>query len=230
LQALADANARLSTEIMERERAEGALRQAQKMEAIGQLTGGIAHDFNNMLQAVMSGITLAQKRMAIGRSEDAPDLLDAALEAADRAATLTRRLLGFGRRQTLDPKLVVLEDLIGGMKALIGRTVGPAITLDLRLKQDCWPVTCDPNQLENALLNLAINARDALTLGGRLTIETAHAALDEAGTGAWEGAAPGDTCASPWPMTEPACRPTFWRMSSSRSSRPSPRGRGPGLA
>jgi PAS domain S-box-containing protein len=192
LQALADANARLSTEIMERERAEGALRQAQKMEAIGQLTGGIAHDFNNMLQAVMSGITLAQKRMAIGRSEDAPDLLDAALEAADRAATLTRRLLGFGRRQTLDPKLVVLENLIGGMKALIGRTVGPAITLDLRLKQDCWPVTCDPNQLENALLNLAINARDALMSGGRLTIETAHAALDEAGTGAWEGAAPGD--------------------------------------
>jgi PAS domain S-box-containing protein len=192
LQALADANARLSTEIMERERAEGALRQAQKMEAIGQLTGGIAHDFNNMLQAVMSGITLAQKRMAIGRSEDAPDLLDAALEAADRAATLTRRLLGFGRRQTLDPKLVVLEDLIGGMKALIGRTVGPAIMLDLRLKQDCWPVTCDPNQLENALLNLAINARDALTSGGRLTIETAHAALDEAGTGAWEGTAPGD--------------------------------------
>ena len=127
LRELAEANARLSAEIAERERAEDALRQAQKMEAIGQLTGGIAHDFNNMLQAITSGIALAQRRMASGRPERAPELLDAALTAADRAASLTQRLLAFGRRQALNPKLVSLNDLIGGMKALIQRTVGPAI-------------------------------------------------------------------------------------------------------
>nr|WP_294503714.1 ATP-binding protein [uncultured Rhodopila sp.] len=193
LQELADANARLSNEIAERERAEQALRQAQKMEAIGQLTGGIAHDFNNMLQAITSGIALAQRRIASGRPERAGDLLEAALMAADRAASLTQRLLGFGRRQTLDPKLVTLDELIGGMKALIQRTVGPAITVCLGLKPGCWPVRCDPNQLENALLNLAINARDALTPnGGKIVFSTDHVTLDEAETRPWDGVAAGD--------------------------------------
>jgi PAS domain S-box-containing protein len=193
LQELAEANARLSNEIAERERAEDALRQAQKMEAIGQLTGGIAHDFNNMLQAISSGITLAQRRISAGRPERAPELLDAAMMAADRAASLTQRLLGFGRRQTLDPKLVSPCDLIGGMKALIQRTVGPAIAVSLQLKDGCWPIRCDPNQLENALLNLAINARDALTPdGGRIVISTEHVCLDEAETRPWKGVDAGD--------------------------------------
>ncbi len=193
LRELAEANARLSAEIAERERAEDALRQAQKMEAIVQLTGGIAHDFNNMLQAITSGIALAQRRMASGRPERAPELLDAALTAADRAASLTQRLLAFGRRQALNPKLVSLNDLIGGMKALIQRTVGPAIKVSLQLQEGCWPIRCDPNQLENALLNLAINARDALTPdGGRIVIGTGHVTLDEAETRPWDGVAAGD--------------------------------------
>ncbi|PPQ31142.1 PAS domain-containing protein [Rhodopila globiformis] len=158
LQELAEANTRLSNEIAERERAESALRQAQKMEAIGQLTGGIAHDFNNMLQAITSGITLAQRRLSGGQWQQSQDLLEAALLAAGRAATLTQRLLGFGRRQTLNPQLVRLEALIDGMQALIQRTVGPAIAVAIRVPEDCRPIRCDPNQLENALLNLAINA------------------------------------------------------------------------
>jgi PAS domain S-box-containing protein len=193
LEELAEANARLSAEIAERERAEDALRQAHKMEAIGQLTGGIAHDFNNMLQAITSGIALAQRRISAGRPERAGDLLEAALTAADRAASLTQRLLGFGRRQTLNPKLVSLDELIGGMKALIQRTVGPAIAVSLQLTEGCWPVRCDPNQLENALLNLAINARDALMQnGGKIVIRTDNVALDEVETRPWDGVAAGD--------------------------------------
>src|SRR5271166_1379150 len=193
MQALADANARLSTEIVERERVEDALRHAQKMEAIGALTGGIAHDFNNMLQAVTSGITLAKRRLAAGRPEKAKEMLDAALMAAERTATLTRRLLAFGRPQALDPKRLVVADLIHGISSLIQRTVGPAVKVTLRMRDGCWPVRCDPNQLENALLNLAINARDAmLPSGGRLTIETGHVTFDEADTGSWEEMVPGD--------------------------------------
>jgi PAS domain S-box-containing protein len=192
-QKLADANARLSNEIAERERAEDALRQSQKMEAIGQLTGGIAHDFNNMLQAITSGITLAQRRIAANRTERVQELLETAMMAADRAAALTQRLLSFGRRQALDPKQVALDDLIVGLKALIQRTVGPTIGVELRIKQPCWPVWCDPNQLENALLNLTINARDALAPGGgRIELSATHTTLDEAETRPWEGVDPGD--------------------------------------
>jgi PAS domain S-box-containing protein len=192
LQELAKANAQLVSEIAERERAQDALRHAQKMEAIGRLTGGIAHDFNNMLQAVTGGIALARTRLASGRVEDTEKLLGAALMAADRAATLTRRLLAFGRRQTLDPKLVALDALIGGMKGLIEQTVGPGITVEFRLENDSWPVMCDPNQLENALLNLVINARDALPAGGRVSIETTHVTLDDADTRHRDGVEPGD--------------------------------------
>jgi PAS domain S-box-containing protein len=193
LRELTDANARLSNEIAERVRAEDALRQSQKMEAIGQLTGGIAHDFNNMLQAITSGITLAQRRISAGRSERVQELLDAAMMAADRAAQLTHRLLSFGRRQALDPKQVELSDLIGGLKALIERTVGPTINVAVEIPKPCWTVWCDPNQLENALLNLAINARDALVpVGGRIELAAAHVTLDEAETQPWEGVVPGD--------------------------------------
>ncbi|MFL5256115.1 MAG: ATP-binding protein [Rhodopila sp.] len=193
LQELADANTRLSAEIAERERAENALRQAQKMEAIGQLTGGIAHDFNNMLQAITSGITLVQRRLVTGHAEQVPDLLESVLAAADRAARLTQRLLSFGRRQTLNPKLVELDSLIADVKALIERTVGPTITVTTRLTDDCWPIRCDPNQLENALLNLAINARDALMPdGGLIAITTDLVTLNEMETQPWRGVAPGD--------------------------------------
>jgi len=193
LQELAEANIRLSNEIAERERIETVLHQAHKMEAIGQLTGGIAHDFNNMLQGITSGITLAQRRLAFGQFEQAKDLLEAALKAADRAATLTQRLLGFGRRQTLNPKLVQLETLIGGMQALIQRTVGPAIAVAIQIKDGCWPVRCDPNQLENALLNLAINSRDALPpTGGRIDISADQVTLTEADTCPWDEVNPGD--------------------------------------
>ncbi len=193
LRELTDANARLSNEIAERVRAEDALRQSQKMEAIGQLTGGIAHDFNNMLQAITSGITLAQRRISAGRAERAHELLDAAMMAADRAATLTQRLLSFGRRQTLEPKQVAPGELIDGLKALIERTVGPTIDVEVKIEQACWPVWCDPNQLENALLNLAINARDALVpAGGRIELSAGRVRMQEAETGLWEGAVPGD--------------------------------------
>jgi signal transduction histidine kinase/CheY-like chemotaxis protein len=184
---------RVAAEIAARAKAEAVMAQAQKMEAVGQLTGGIAHDFNNMLQAVTAGITLARRRFAAGKPQEAFQFLDSAVEAADRTTTLTRRLLAFGRRQALDPKPVILDDLIHGMEGIIQRTLGPEIELEIRLKDGCWSVRCDPNQLESALLNLAINARDAMaSAGGKLLIETAHVALNEADTSNWEGAAPGD--------------------------------------
>jgi nitrogen-specific signal transduction histidine kinase/ActR/RegA family two-component response regulator len=185
------ANASLRVEMAERARAEDALRQSQKMEAVGQLTGGIAHDFNNMLQGITGGIALARMRMP-PQDEQVTKFLDLATSAAERATALTRRLLAFGRRQPLDPKLVDLNELIQDLKALIERTVGPAICLEIRLRDGCWPVRCDPNQLENALLNLAINARDAMPDGGSLLIETAHVDLSGADTQAWEEAKPGD--------------------------------------
>ena len=190
---LTAANTKLLSEAAERQRIEETLRQSQKMEAIGQLTGGIAHDFNNMLQGVASGIELAKRRIAAGEAHKAPDLLDAARDAARRAAELTRRLLAFGRKQALAPKPVVLDDLVQGMASLVQQTVGPAITVELRLQDGCWPVRCDSNQLENAILNLAINARDAmLPKGGQLLIETVHTVLNAVDTSDWDEAQPGD--------------------------------------
>ncbi len=186
---------RVAEEVAARGKTEEVLRQAQKMEAIGQLTGGIAHDFNNMLQAIVSGIELARRRIVSGKPEAAAEFLNAARESANRAAVLTRRLLAFGRRQALDPKPLLVGELIRGIEVLIGRTAGPSIMLELELesKAGCWMVNCDPNQLENALLNLAINARDAmLPGGGRLSIVTAQVVLDEAGISGWDGAAPGE--------------------------------------
>lgn len=152
--------------------AEDALRQAQKMEAIGQLTGGIAHDFNNMLGTIVGNVELARFHLKAGRAENLYRYLDGALHSANRAATLTHRLLAFARRQTLDPKPIDVNQLVASMVDMIARTVGPAIAIDLEL-ESAWRVTsCDPNQLENALLNLAINARDAMPGGGRLLIRT----------------------------------------------------------
>ena len=152
--------------------AEENLRQAQKMEAVGQLTGGIAHDFNNMLQGIAGGLDMAQRRIAEGRSREVGRYLDASREAVGRAAGLTRRLLAFARRQRLEPRPVDADELVAGLADLIRRTVGPGIMLQLRLRDGIGRVLCDANELESALLNLCINARDAMPEGGRLTIGT----------------------------------------------------------
>ena len=159
--------------------AQEALRQSQKMEAVGQLTGGIAHDFNNLLAGISGSLELLQARVAQGRIGDLDRYLAAAQGAAKRAAALTHRLLAFSRRQTLDPKPINANRLVAGMEELIRRTVGPAITVEVAGTAGLWTMLVDPNQLENALLNLCINARDAMPDGGRLTIETANCWLDE---------------------------------------------------
>jgi PAS domain S-box-containing protein len=159
-------------------RTEEALRQSQKMEAVGQLTGGIAHDFNNMLAIVIGGLDLAQRR--IERGQDAQRHLEAAREGALRAAGLTQRLLAFSRRQPLSPKVVNLNRLVGGMSELLNRTLGETVTLETELHEALWPVYVDPNQMESALLNLAVNARDAMPEGGRLTVRTANLTAAEA--------------------------------------------------
>ncbi|WP_458093636.1 PAS domain-containing protein [Roseomonas sp. WA12] len=159
--------------------AEEALRQSQKMEAVGQLTGGIAHDFNNLLTGIVGSLELLRARVAQGRTEQVERYVAAAQGAADRAAALTHRLLAFSRRQTLDPRPTQPNRLIQGMEELIRRTMGPSIEVETVLAVGLWPTLCDPHQLENAILNLAINARDAMPGGGRLTIETVNSWVDE---------------------------------------------------
>ena len=163
--------------------AEEALRQSQKMEAVGQLTGGIAHDFNNLLTGIIGSLELLQARLGQGRVNDIDRYVTAAQGAAKRAAALTHRLLAFSRRQTLDPRPTDLNRLVMGMEELIRRTVGPEIALEVVAAGGLWPTLIDASQLENALLNLCINARDAMPGGGRLTIETANRWLDEHGAG-----------------------------------------------
>ena len=158
---------------------EEALRQSQKMEAVGQLTGGIAHDFNNLLQGITGALDRVQHRIAQGRHNDVDRFLKAAVESANRAAALTHRLLAFSRRQTLDPRPTDANRLIGGMEELIRRTMGPNVRVEVVGAGGLWPVRVDPSQLENSLLNLCINARDAMPEGGTLTIETANKWLDE---------------------------------------------------
>ncbi|MFE1599242.1 hybrid sensor histidine kinase/response regulator [Methylobacterium sp. ID0610] len=153
---------------------EEALRQAQKMEAVGQLTGGIAHDFNNLLTGIIGSLELLSTRIAQGRLKDVERYTTAAQGAARRAAALTHRLLAFSRRQTLDPKPTDVNRLVAGMEDLIRRTVGPEVAIEVVGTAGLWPTLVDPNQLENALLNLCINARDAMPEGGRITIETAN--------------------------------------------------------
>ncbi|QIO37331.1 PAS domain-containing protein [Bradyrhizobium sp. 1(2017)] len=163
--------------------AEEALRQSQKMEAVGQLTGGIAHDFNNLLTGIIGSLELLQVRLGQGRVKDIDRYVTAAQGAAKRAAALTHRLLAFSRRQTLDPRPTDLNRLTMGMEELIRRTVGPEIALEVVAAGGLWPTLIDASQLENALLNLCINARDAMPGGGRLTIETANRWLDEHAAG-----------------------------------------------
>ena len=181
--ALADLNATLEQQVEERTTelmvAEEALRQSQKMEAVGQLTGGIAHDFNNLLAAISGSLELLALRLADGRVDALPRYIDSAQIAAKRAASLTQRLLAFSRRQTLDARPINLNRLIADMEDLIRRTVGPSIVMEVVGSGGLWQTLVDPNQLENALLNLCINARDAMPDGGRLTIETANKWLDD---------------------------------------------------
>ncbi|MBP1853323.1 hybrid sensor histidine kinase/response regulator [Rhizobium halophytocola] len=159
--------------------AEEQLRHAQKMEAVGQLTGGIAHDFNNLLAGISGSLELMQTRLAQGRIGDLDRYLTGAQGAAKRAAGLTQRLLAFSRRQTLDPKPTVLNRLVSDMQDLITRSVGPTIAVETALAGGLWSSHVDIGQLENALLNLSINARDAMPDGGKLTIETANRWFDD---------------------------------------------------
>ena len=180
---LAALNARLEQAVEARTAelmvAEAQLRQAHKMEAVGQLTGGLAHDFNNLLTGISGALEMIQVRVAQGRVGELDRYVTAAQSATRRAAALTHRLLAFSRRQTLDPKPTDVNRLIQGMEELICRTVGPAISLEVVGAAGLWPALVDPNQLENALLNLCLNARDAMPDGGRITIETANKWMDE---------------------------------------------------
>jgi signal transduction histidine kinase/ActR/RegA family two-component response regulator len=173
---LRDANLRLQEEARERAHAEAQLRQIQKMEAVGQLTGGIAHDFNNMLAVVVGGLELARRRLH-DDSGNAERHIEAAMEGANRAAALTRRLLAFARAEPLLPEAVRPGDLIGGMRDLLDRTLGERISVTTRDSGADWRVWVDRHQLENSLLNLAVNARDAMDGTGRLTIDTGQAVL-----------------------------------------------------
>ncbi|MGA0530836.1 response regulator [Hansschlegelia sp. KR7-227] len=163
---------RLRAEIAERERAEEQLRQAHKMEAVGQLTGGIAHDFNNMLTGVMGSLDIINRRIASGKLDDLDRFMEAAATSAQRAANLTQRLLAFSRRQSLDPRAIDVNALVTSLEDLLIRTMGENIELRLELSPTVAPAIADANQLESAILNLAINARDAMPDGGALTIRT----------------------------------------------------------
>ena len=180
--ALADLNQTLEQRVQDRTaqlmKAEQALRQSQKMEAIGQLTGGIAHDFNNLLQGIIGALHVIGKRIAAGRIGEVDRFLTGALESANRAASLTHRLLAFARQQPVDPRPLDENELISSVEELLRRTIGETLQLNFVPAADLWLVRCDGNQLENAILNLAINARDAMPSGGTLTLETSNRTLD----------------------------------------------------
>ena len=175
---------RVAAEIVDRMKAEEALRQAQKMEAIGQLTGGVAHDFNNLLQVVLANLDALRRRAPeiadVPLGVDFRRFIEGALRGAERATTLTQRLLAFSRRQPLNPKPTDVNKLVAGMSDLLRRTLGETIAIETATAGGLWRVSVDANQLENALLNLAVNARDAMPGGGKLTLETANTHLDEA--------------------------------------------------
>jgi PAS domain S-box-containing protein len=179
----------LLRDITAQRRAEEALRQAQKMEAVGQLTGGVAHDFNNLLTVIAGNIETLQRRLP--EESKLHRLTEAALRGTDRAATLTHRLLAFSRRQPLDPKPVDPNKLVAGLSELLRRTLGETIAVETVVGAGSWRICCDPNQLDSALLNLAVNARDAMPDGGKLTIETANSYVDEAYAAAQVEMAPG---------------------------------------
>lgn len=171
---------------------EEALRQSQKMEAVGQLTGGIAHDLNNMLTGIIGSLELLRRRLARGRLDDLDSLIDLGVTSANRAAGLTHRLLAFSRRQSLDSKAVQMNTLVLSMGELLQRSLNESIQLDMRLNDKLWVAEADPNQLESALLNLVINARDAMPEGGKLIVETSNQVLHREFTEAYSNLEPGD--------------------------------------
>ena len=174
------------------ERAEDQLRQSQKMEAVGQLTGGIAHDFNNLLTGITGSLDIVKRRLAAGKTDDVARFMEAAQTSAQRAAALTHRLLAFARRQSLDTRPSNINGLVAGLEDMLQRALMENIAFETVLQPDLWHAMTDANQLENALLNLSINARDAMPKGGRLTVETKNVTLDTAFAAANDGAVPGD--------------------------------------
>ena len=187
---LVQLNASLEQAVIDRTeqllQSEEQLRQSQKMEAVGQLTGGIAHDFNNLLTGISGSLEMMQNRIVQGRVGELDKYLSAAHGAARRAASLTHRLLAFSRRQTLDPRAVNVNRLVADMQDLIVRTVGPAVATQMLTDNAIWTTHVDANQLENALLNLCINARDAMPHGGKLTVETNNRSLDPRSAAAFD--------------------------------------------
>ena len=194
-EAVQRANESLEQRVLERttelEAAHEALRQAQKMEAVGQLTGGIAHDFNNLLTGVIGSLDMMQRQIAKGETGKIERYATTAMTSANRAAALTHRLLAFSRRQPLDPKPVNANRLVTGMEELLRRTIGESVALEIVTAGGLWQTLCDPHQLESAILNLAINARDAMPDGGVLTIETCNTRLDSAYAAKQREVAPG---------------------------------------
>jgi signal transduction histidine kinase len=190
---LSEMNQRLQREMSERQQTEEALRQSQKMEAVGQLSGGIAHDFNNLIMIVKGSLRLLRRRLGEDLGQQGDAYIGNAEEALDRAAHLTQRILAFSRRQPLTPQRVSLSHLVEGMKDLIRHSVGEKVEIVTRLNAG-WFTLCDINQMENVILNLAINARDAMPDGGRLTIETSDLTLPAAPPGV-EDFKPGDYAA-----------------------------------
>ncbi len=178
--------AKITRDLTERREAElrleqsrALLAQSQKLDAVGQLTGGIAHDFNNLLTGIGGSLEIVRGRLARGQVQGLEPLLDAAQDSARRAAVLTHRLLAFSRQQTLDPRPLVVNRLLTEMEDTIRRSVGPDVELVTRLPPDLWPTRCDPDQLENSVLNLCINASEAMPHGGKLLIETGNVAIGE---------------------------------------------------
>jgi len=180
LRTLEERNRTLGAEVQARSQAQGQVHQLQKMEAVGQLTGGIAHDFNNMLAIVIGSLDMARRKLSGAEHPTVARNIDNAQEGAERAATLTARLLAFARRQPLEPRITDANRLVGGMSELLRRTLGERVQVETILAGGLWRVNVDPAQLESSLVNLAVNARDAMPDGGMLTIETANAELDEA--------------------------------------------------
>ncbi len=173
-----DLEQRVVERTLELTQTQAALIQSQKMEAVGQLTSGIAHDFNNLLTGIIGGLELLHIRMGQGRTENVERYINAAQGAARRAAALTHRLLAFSRQQTLAPEVTNVSGLVAGMEELVQRTVGPTINVETIRAGELWSTLVDPSQLENALLNLCINARDAMPAGGNLIVEIGNKRLD----------------------------------------------------
>jgi signal transduction histidine kinase len=171
---------------------EEVLRQSQKMEAVGQLTGGIAHDFNNMLTGIIGSLELLRRRLARGRTDDLDSLIDLGVTSANRAAGLTHRLLAFSRRQSLDSKPVEMNTLVVSMGELLQRSIDESIRLEMQLSEQLWVAEADPNQLESALLNLVINARDAMPDGGKLVVTTSNQRLEKPFADLHSNLSPGD--------------------------------------